>query len=106
MRVSLMLCVEYRRPERLDAGRDVHALSHQVTRVDVCANLRPDRFAHAEQRWHVVGEVERVKLEANPGHAVVARQCREVAPQRDRLVPLPFEDLEVFSRPAIDDLVR
>jgi hypothetical protein len=94
------------RAECSDHGDRVHALPEQVGRVEVDADDRTDRVAHALERRHVVDQVERVELEGQPLDACRFGLAREVPPQRDRGIPLALEQGHRIVRPGVPDEVH
>jgi len=87
--------------ERADRRERVDPLPEEVRRVEVDGEGLPDCLVDAPERRHVVDRVLRVELEADARDAVVEREATELAPGRDRLLPLPFEQRDLVVGPRV-----
>src|SRR5215211_7945372 len=95
-----------RRSECADACGNVHSLPHEMTGIEIRANDIPNCLSEMQQRRHVVNKIEWVKLETKLRHAAGLTLCSEIAPKRDRLLPLPPSHVEHILGPGIGKPIR
>jgi hypothetical protein len=80
-------------------------LPEHVARIDVRTNYWPNGITEAQEGRNVVDEMERMKLERDPLHAMPVGMLCQFLPHWDRLLPLPLSQGDCVRRPRIPDPV-